>query len=186
MSTRTLRVLAISTALVVFSMFSRAIAVSAHKHPEPAFSMIGLQVRTNNAREASPEGLIGKQWQRLYREGLLAKIPKRADEAVIALYTGYASNEHGDYTYVLGARVTSCSEVPVGMTCRRVPSGKYVTLESDTGAIPGIVIALWQKVWNSKPEQLGGDRSFRNDYELYDSRASDPAHARVELHLGVR
>lgn len=155
------------------------------RHREAAFDIIGLAVRTNNAREASADALIGKQWQRLYRDGLLAKIPNKADTAVVALYTDYSSDEHGDYTYILGARVTSCATLPEGMVCRHVPAADYVTLESEPGAIPGIVIALWQRVWNLSPAQLSGTRSFKNDYELYDSRAADPQNATVELHLGL-
>lgn len=177
----------LSTALVIVaSSLSAADNSSVRKHQEPAFNLIGLQVRTNNVREASQDGLIGKQWQRLYKEGLLAKIPHRADSAVVALLTDYASDEHGDYTYSLGARVTSCDDVPDGMVCRRVPAAEYVTLQSERGAIPAIVIALWQRVWTSTPEQLGGSRSYQNDYEVYDSRAVDPAHAQFELHLGVK
>jgi hypothetical protein len=42
---------------------------------EPAFKMVGLQVRTSNSRESTSEGLIGKQWQRLFGAGLIAQIP---------------------------------------------------------------------------------------------------------------
>jgi predicted transcriptional regulator YdeE len=153
---------------------------------EPAFKMVGLQVRTSNSRESTSEGLIRKQWQRLFGEGLIAQIPNRTDSAVVALYTDYASDEHGEYTYVVGARVSGCESVPKGMTCRSVPAAKYITLLSARGSTPKIVIDLWQKVWASTPAQLGGVRSFRNDYELYDQSTSGDSNVQVELHLGIR
>ena len=104
----------------------------------------------------------------------------------VALYTDYASDEHGEYTYVLGARVSGCGSVPKGMSCRSVPAAKYVTLLSAQGSTPKFVIELWQKVWASTPAQLGAVRSFRNDYELYDQRTCGGSNVQVELHLGIR
>jgi predicted transcriptional regulator YdeE len=72
------------------------------------------------------------------------------------------------------------------MVCHHVPAADYLVLLSQRGALPGVVIALWQKVWNSTPQQLGGQRSYRNDYEVYDSRAADSAHAQIELYLGIK
>jgi predicted transcriptional regulator YdeE len=159
---------------------------STRKQHQDGFSLVGFSVRTNNQQEASRDGLVGKQWKRLYQEGGLAKISHRTDSAVIALYTDYSSDEHGDYTYILGSRVSSCADAPEGMVCHHVPAADYLVLLSQRGALPGVVIALWQKVWNSTPQQLGGQRSYRNDYEVYDSRAADSAHAQIELYLGIK
>ena len=52
-----------------------------------AFTVIGIAARTSNARELTPEGIIGKQWGRLMQEGLLAKIPNKADQNIVAVYT---------------------------------------------------------------------------------------------------
>ena len=54
-------------------------------------------------------------WQRLFRDGVLAAIPNKADANIVALYTEYASDKDGAYTYVLGARVTKVESVPAGM-----------------------------------------------------------------------
>ena len=77
-----------------------------------AFTVVGIAARTSNAREVTAEGIIGKQWGRLMQEGLVAKIPNKADQNIVAVYTDYASDHNGEYMYVLGARVKSDGEVP--------------------------------------------------------------------------
>ena len=69
---------------------------------QEAFTVVGIAVRTNNAREMTPEGVIGKQWARFMQEGLLEKIPNRVGGNIIALITDYASDKDGDYTQVMG------------------------------------------------------------------------------------
>ena len=66
----------------------------------PAFDVIGIEARTNNAREMSGQGVIGTMWGRLMSEGILDKIPNRVGDTIYALYTGYASDRNGDYDFV--------------------------------------------------------------------------------------
>ena len=42
------------------------------------FDVIGIEARTNNAAEATGNGAIPKQWQRLFMENLLSQIPDRS------------------------------------------------------------------------------------------------------------
>jgi len=35
------------------------------------------------------------------------------------------------------------------------------------------------------PADLGGQRAFLEDYEVYDQRASEPANSQVEIHLSL-
>src|SRR5690348_16419892 len=95
------------------------------------FTVVGITVRTNNAKEATPNGAIGKQWQRFFKEGILNQIPNKADANIVAAYTDYASDKDGDYTYVLGAKVSSTENVPVGMTALKIPSGHYAVFTSE-------------------------------------------------------
>jgi len=55
------------------------------------------------------------------KERLLQKIPNRTDANIIALYTDYASDKDGDYSFVLGAKVTDGGQVPSGMVLKRIP-----------------------------------------------------------------
>jgi predicted transcriptional regulator YdeE len=77
------------------------------------FTIIGISARTNNAQEAAGNGVIAKQWDRFYKEGILDKIPNKADQAIYAVYTDYASDRNGDYTYIIGAKVRDGSAPPL-------------------------------------------------------------------------
>src|SRR5215469_7711492 len=153
--------------------------------PEEAFYVAGYSIRTNNAKEASGQGVIGMLWQRFYQENLGAAIPSRTDSALTIVYSDYASDEKGDYTYTLGARVSSVDHLPAGITFRKVVAGDYAVLPTDTGPLVQVLQAEWKKIWAMTPEELGGRRAFVTDYEIYDKRSADPQHAQVEIHIGL-
>lgn len=153
---------------------------------QDGFTVVGISARTNNAKEMTADGVIGKMWGRLMQEGLLTKIPNKADPDVVAVYADYASDHNGDYTYLLGARVTSEADVPTGMVAMKVPSGKFAVFTSEKGPAPKVVPELWMKI-NSLPENaMGADRTYRADFEIYDQRALDPQNLQMDVYIGIR
>jgi len=153
---------------------------------QKAFPVIGIAVRTNNAREMTAEGVIGKQWARFMQEGLLGKIPNRADENIVALITDYASDKDGDYTQVIGARVTKADQVPAGMVAKQVPAGKYAVFASEKGPVAQVVVGTWQKIWATPKTAPGGDRTYKTDFEVYDQRARDPQATVMDVYVGIK
>jgi len=153
---------------------------------EPGFTVIGIEARTSNAREMTPDGVIGKQWARFMRENLAAQIPNKADTTIVALYTDYASDKDGEYTFILGARVTSASQLPAGMAANKVPPGRYAIFTSEKGPVAKVVMETWQKIWSIPKGSPGGDRAYQTDYEVYDERAASPQEAQVEIHIGIK
>jgi len=150
------------------------------------FTVIGISARTSNAKEMTPDGAIGRQWMRLFQEGLIAKIPNKADSSIVAVYTDYARDHNGEYTYVLGTRVTSDSDVPAGMVAKKVPGGKFAIFTSEKGPAQQVVPAVWMKI-NSLPQSsAGGDRVYAADYEVYDERARDPGNLQVDVYVGIK
>jgi predicted transcriptional regulator YdeE len=150
------------------------------------FTVVGIAVRTSNAEQMTPERPIGKQWERLFKEGVLAAIPNKADGNIVALYTEYASDKDGEYTYVLGARVTKVESVPAGMVVKNVPAGRYAVFTSEKGPVQKVVVEMWQRVWATPKSALGGDRTYKADFEVYDQRAKNPADSVVDLYVSVR
>lgn len=150
------------------------------------FIVVGIAVRTSNAKEMTPEAAIGKQWERLMREGLLATIPNEVDGSIVALYTDYASDKDGEYTFVLGARVTKAENIPAGMVAKKVPGGRYAVFTSQKGPVQKVVVETWQRVWATPKNALGGERTYKADFEIYDQRAQNPADAVVDLYVAVR
>jgi predicted transcriptional regulator YdeE len=177
--------LAISSAVVIAET-KRESDMNPRVVQQEGFSMVGIAVRTSNAEQMTPAAPIGKQWERLFKEGALAAIPNKADANIVALYTEYASDKDGEYTYVLGARVTKVENVPAGMVVKEVPAGRYALFTSERGPVQRVVVEMWQRVWATPKSALGGDRAFKSDYEIYDQRAQNPADAVVDLYVAVR
>jgi predicted transcriptional regulator YdeE len=155
------------------------------------FTVVGIAARTSNAREATADGVIGKQWGRFMQEGLLAKIPNKTDSAIVAVYTDYASDANGEYTYLLGARVKADRvnlghDVPAGMVAKKIPAGRYAVFTSEKGPAPKVVPATWKRIWETPKPQPGGDRAYGADFEVYDQRAADPENAQVDVYVGIR
>lgn len=151
----------------------------------PSFTVIGIECRTTNAKEMSEQGCIGRQWGRLMSEGLLAKIPDRVDQDIVALYTDYASDKDGEYTYVLGARVKADATAPAGMVKKTVPAARYAVFTSEKGPAPQVVPQTWMRIWKTPKGQPGGDRAYQTDFELYDRRAADPNNSEVDVYVGI-
>ena len=154
---------------------------------EKEFWIIGIEARTNNAKEMTNEGVIPKQWERFFREAILEKIPNKVNATIFAVYTDYASDRNGDYSYVLGARVNDTMTVPAGMVAKRVPAGKYAVMTSAKGPVTKIVAQAWQHIWDLEDRsRLGGPRAYRADFEVYDQRSTDPQDSEVDIYVGIR
>ncbi len=152
---------------------------------EDGFTVIGIAERTTNAKERTPDGIIGKQWARFMQENLLAQIANRADSSIVAVITDYASDKDGEYTHLIGAKVTSATEVPPGMVAKKVPPGRYAVFTSEKGPVAKVVVGTWIGIWSIPKSSPGGDRAYKADYEVYDERAANPQDAQVDVHIGI-
>ncbi|MFZ0736384.1 MAG: GyrI-like domain-containing protein [Candidatus Acidiferrales bacterium] len=153
---------------------------------EPGFTVVGISTRTNNAKEMSDEGVIGKQWERWMKDALLDRIPSKADTNTLAVYTDYESDRNGEYTFLIGARVSSAAKIPAGMVTVKIPAGRFAVFTSEKGFVGKVVPEIWTRIWAIPKSEPGGDRSYRADYELYDQRAADPQNAQVDIYVGIK
>jgi predicted transcriptional regulator YdeE len=150
------------------------------------FFVVGIAERTSNEREMSGQGVIAKQWDRLFREKLAESIPNRADFNIYAVYSDYVSDHTGEYTFLLGAKVRNVSKLPEGMIAKRVPAGRYAVVTSEQAPVVEAVVGAWKKVWAASQSDLGGERAYLADFELYDERASDPQNSQVDIYVGLK
>jgi predicted transcriptional regulator YdeE len=151
----------------------------------PEFAVIGIEARTTNSKEATAEGIIPKQWQKFFQEGILDKIPDKSGQNVYALYTDYVGGRNGEYSFVIGAMVKDGTAAPDGMVAKHVSAGQFAVIASEKGPLPKVVPAAWQAVW--KMEDDGKlKRSYRTDFEIYDHRARDPQNAQVDIYVGLK
>ena len=154
---------------------------------EDGFSIVGIEARTTNAKEMTSVGVIGKQWQKFYQDGIAQKIQNKADSNIYAVYTDYASDRNGEYSFVIGVKVRGKSAVPSGMVLKTIPAGDYAVLASEKGPAAKVVPAAWQQVWALEDKaELGGSRAYKADFEVYDERATDPQNSQIDIHVGLK
>ena len=150
------------------------------------FTVIAISIRTSNAKEMSGNGVIGQQWDRFMKDGLLAEIPNKVDSNILAVYIDYESDANGAYTFMIGARVSSAEDVPVGMVAKKVPAGRYAVFISEKGFVGKVVPETWNRIWAVPKSSPGGNRAYRADFEIYDQRAADPQNAVVDIYVGIK
>jgi predicted transcriptional regulator YdeE len=151
------------------------------------FSVIGIQVRTSNAKEITGVGAIPKQWDKFFKEGIADKIPNKVDSTIYAVYTGYATDRDGEYDFVIGMKVGNVSAVPPGMVAKKVPKGKYAVVASPKGPAAQVVPQAWQRVYSlDDNKQLGGARAYKADFEVYDQRSQNPQDSQIDIYVGVK
>jgi predicted transcriptional regulator YdeE len=149
------------------------------------FSVIGIAARTTNTKEAGPDGVIAKQWQRFFQETVADKIPHGVGTNMYAVYTAYASDHNGEYTYLLGVKVEHGTAPPTGMVSVDVPGGSYAVVTSDKGPPAQVVPAAWQKIFQLEDEGKL-HRAYKSDFEVYDPRSQNPQDVQVEIFLEVK
>jgi predicted transcriptional regulator YdeE len=149
------------------------------------FSVIGIETRTNNAKESTADGVIPKQWERFFSGGISEKIPRKSGLSFYAVYSDYASDHNGEYSYLVGAMVKDGTTPPDGMVLKRIPAGKYAVFTSDKGPFAKVVSAAWRKIVQLEDEGKI-KRSYHADFEVYDQRSQDPQNAQIDVYIGLK
>jgi predicted transcriptional regulator YdeE len=152
----------------------------------PGFYIVGVSARTNNAHEMSGKGKIGSVWESFLQPSLIAKIPNKIGVDPVAVYTDYETDHTGHYTYLLGLPISPAESVPASFTVKHVPAGRYAVFTSGKGPIKQIIPEIWQRIWAMSRKELGGERAFQSDFEIFDQRAADPENAQIDVYVGLR
>jgi predicted transcriptional regulator YdeE len=134
-----------------------------------AFSVIGLAVRTTNAREMSgQDGQIGPLWNKFMQGGATA-IPGVIEPGTIyAVYSHYDSDETGPYDLILGKSVQPGQEVPPAMKSISIPAAHYLVFTA-TANSPDAIKAAWTQVYEYFAQHKNERRAFTADFEQYSS-----------------
>jgi predicted transcriptional regulator YdeE len=132
-----------------------------------SFRVAGRAARTTNVIEMGGDGAIPRLWAEL----------GHTNGDIVAVYYDYASDKDGEYSYLLGTKVSPEEEIPPGMVSREVAAGDYSKF-SGNGANPAeTAIRLWHEIWVQEKADL--HRAYRTDFEVY--RPS----GEVEIYIGV-
>lgn len=153
----------------------------------PEVKLIGIHTRTNNNNEADAQtARIGPCVMEYFHKQLFNQIPSRATPGITyCAYTGYESDQHGDYTYFVGEKVDNFDDVPEGFIALTIPSQTYAKFTTNKGPMPDVLIQVWKHIWGLSEKDMGGKRSFQADFELYDQRASDHTSVEVDVFIGI-
>jgi predicted transcriptional regulator YdeE len=182
-----MRLLILSGFIFLISLLTWGELTMPKKVHQEGFSIVGIEVCTTNAKEASGEGVIGKQWQKFFQDGIQQKIPDKPDGAIYAVYTDYASDRNGEYSFVIGMKVNPTAKVPPGLALKKIPAGEYAVITSEKGPVGKVVTAAWQQIWSLEDKhQLRGPRAYVADFEVYGQQAADPQNSQVDVYVGIK
>jgi predicted transcriptional regulator YdeE len=149
--------------------------------------LVGITARTHNNNEIDPStAKISPTVGRYLEEQLSEKISDRLEPGTIyCAYTNYESDWMGEYTFFIGTKVSSFEHVPAGFETLTIPAQTYAKFTNGPDSMPMVVLEIWQQVWTSTPADLGGERAYRTDFEVYDARAIDRENTTVDVYVGI-
>lgn len=152
-----------------------------------AILVVGLETRTRNADEMdSATARIPAHYDKFFGDGVAARIAHKVDPGtMMSLYSDYDSDETGEYSITLGYEVDRDDDVAQDLSLKTLPASTYAVVTTDRGALPGVVIEAWQRIWRMPPEELGGKRTYTGDFELYDERAQNLEDAEVDIYIAI-
>jgi len=128
-------------------------------------------------QEVSGAGKIGPLWAR-YLSGGADSIPEAIDAAVTySVYTEYESDHNGEYSVVLGRRV-SATEIAGNFQRVEIPAGPYLVFRAASRS-PEDMSRAWLGVYDYFASHRDCARAYQADFDKHSG-------AGVELYIGVK
>ena len=156
----------------------------------PEIKLIGITTRTNNASlfEADPStNKVAATVQRYFHGGFADKINHRKKpKTTFCVYTKYESDFNGDFTYFIGEEVTSFDSIGDGFETLGIPHQTYMKLTNQAGPMPDVCIEMWKQIWGMSVSELGGERAYISDFEIYDERSVDHQNVILDIYIGIK
>lgn len=144
------------------------------------FKIIGISVRTTNKDNKASQDL-SQLWSQFYAENLLEKIPNKASNAVLSIYTDYKSDFTDEYTTFIGVSVTTLDEIPKGLTRREFKADNFQKFVAK-GEMPQAVVNTWVNIWQNDKNL---NRKYNYDFEVYGDKSQIGENSEVEIYIGV-
>lgn len=151
--------------------------------------LVGISVRTSYQQELDKMG--GKIFpcvQRYFHQALFDSIPNRKKPGTtFCAYTDYDSDYKGAYTYFIGEEVNTYDpSVPGSFQTLTIPAQRYAKFTTQPAPMPDIIVNAWNEIWKMTPKELGGNRNYQTDFEIYDERATDHQNIILDLYIGIK
>jgi predicted transcriptional regulator YdeE len=147
--------------------------------------LVGIKVRTSNQAESNPEtSKIASMAGKYFHNSISESIPNKNNPGITYIaYTEYDSNYQGDYTCFIGEKVSQFDNIPENLETHIIPAQNYIKFTTESGPMPNIVIGSWMEIWQM--QELEAQRSYKTDFEIYDSRAADPSNTILDIYIGI-
>lgn len=144
------------------------------------FKVIGIAIRTTNENGQAAKA-IGELWGEFMSKNILDKIPNKVDPTIYSLYTDYEGDHNKPYTAILCCKVENLDVIPKGMIGKSLEGGNYVKLTAKGDLTKGLIVNQWLKIW-----EMGLDRKFTADFEVFGEKAQNPNDAEIDFLIAVR
>lgn len=120
-------------------------------------TIAGITRRVDNTAEGFEK--IQQHWGEFFKQGVLAQIDAKRDQAIHEVYFDYESDASGPYTVLLGSRVDPGVTLAPGLVSTTLPASRYARFQV---ANPQLIFSAWQDIW------ARGDlaRTYRGDFEV--------------------
>lgn len=151
--------------------------------------LLGISCRTSNTSEMNiSTAKMAPTIQKYCQQASGKKIPNRKNPGTTyCVYTDYESDFIGDYTYFIGEEVNFVDHSLIKQfSAITIPAQSYAKFTSKPGTMPGVCIDMWQNIWKMESKELGGQRAYLADFEVYDKRAFDQSKTVLDIYLGVK
>lgn len=144
------------------------------------FTIVGISIRTTN-QELKSQADIANLWQEFFRNAIVQNLPNKESDDVYCIYTDYESDYTGEYTTLIGYKVSSLECIPTNqnLTIKEFPQSRYYKYISE-GELPYVVGKTWAYIWKSNI-----NRQYSADFDVYGKEAKNPAKAKVITYLSV-
>ncbi len=156
----------------------------------PELKLVGITARTNNKHlfESDPAtNIVAATVQKYFYNQLAEKITLRKKPGVtFCIYTHYESDVTGDYTYFIGEEVTSFGKIEEDLEILNIPQQNYIKFTNQPGPMPSVCIDMWKNIWQMSAVELGGERAYVADFEVYDERSRDHQNTSLDIYIGIK
>ena len=62
----------------------------------------------------------------------------------------------------------------------------YMKFTNQPGPMSAVCIDMWQNIWKMSASDLGGERAYIADFEVYDERSLDHNNVVLDIYIGIR
>jgi predicted transcriptional regulator YdeE len=128
------------------------------------FSVVGVSIRTTNKDDQS-ERDIRKLRMEFLLNNIADDIHNRVSDDIYCIYVDFDGKKDGEYTAILGYRVSNTNDDTGEYAYGEVAGGKYYKFVSE-GEVPQCARPTWEYIWNSDI-----NRKYLTDFDVFGETA---------------